>query len=862
MCRLGLISLLLFLFCEITCTPYSKGQVVKLNINQGWTFKQVRSQNSYPATVPGSIHTDLMKCGIIEDPYFRLNERGVQWVDKEDWEYSVDFQLPQEFLNKDYILLNCMGLDTYADVYLNDSLLFKADNMFREWKYPIKSCLKQENNTLRVYFHSPIKQDLPKWNALNYQYEAGNDQSENGGVFDRKLSVFARKAPYHYGWDWGPRLVTSGIWRPIFIEAWNGERITDVYYEQKEVTKNRALVIAHVTLQTNALVNGVIEISNKDTGKIYTAKKVSQTSNGSVTVALPFEIYKPQLWWTKEWGTPHLYKFLARWASPKGTDSLETKVGLRSLKLIRNEDTWGKSFYFELNGYPLFARGANVIPGDNFLHRMTADRYKKMVDDAADAHMNMLRVWGGGIYEDDAFYQYCDEKGILVWQDFSFACSLYPGDSLFLNSVFHEAVDNIKRLRNHPSLALWCGNNEMTLAWHGWGWKRRYFKKSPEIASKIWSDYETLFHKLLPNLVDSLDAQRPYTPSSPYSRPDGVAEPNRGDYHYWGVWHEKKPISEYNRVTARFFSEYGFQSFPEWHSILRYAPKSEDQYLTSEVMLSHQRGGSHANQLIKTYLEKEYGNPKDFSSFVYLTQLLQADAMKTAIEAHRRNKPYCMGSLFWQLNDCWPVASWSSIDYYGKWKATQYFAKKAFNPIIVSPTLKNDSLAVFVVSDLLKTTVANLAIDLYHVDKGLVSHKDIKVNIPANTSSLVWEGVLSEIPSQVPLQKLAIVVRLVTSLGNTITNIIYGDIPKNMSFPTPDIRYTIHKSTEGGYLIRLESNKWAKAVCISSHSVDINPSDNYFDMLPNTIYDVYVKTSATKEELQKALRITSFTDCF
>ena len=432
---------------------------VRQHLHDDWQFRQARLNNWYPATVPGTVHTDLMANRIIEDPYFRLNERGVQWVDKEDWIYETHFEADAGLLARERIELVFEGLDTYADVYLNDEKVLAADNMFRRWRTEVKRLLRPGENTLNVYFHSPIKVDLPKYDSLPYRYEAVNDQSANGGLFDKRVSVFARKAGYHYGWDWGPRLVTSGIWRPVYLEGWSSARISDVFYRQQEVTAKRARVEVEVEIASaRDLAEAVVTVASPGEG--IEASVTAPLRSGINKVTVPLDIASPKLWWTRELGEPHLYEFRASVAAGDASDSRTTRIGLRSLRLVRDKVADGTTFYFELNGEPLFAKGANYIPCDVFLPRVTRAVYEKTIDDAAAVNMNMLRVWGGGVYEDDVFYELCDERGILVWQDFMFACSIYPAEGAWLENVRLEAEDNIRRLRNHPSIAVWCGNNE------------------------------------------------------------------------------------------------------------------------------------------------------------------------------------------------------------------------------------------------------------------------------------------------------------------------------------------------------------------------------------------------------------------
>lgn len=406
------------------------------NLHEGWKFRQARLTNWYPATVPGVVHTDLLQNKIIEDPFFRLNERGLQWIDKEDWVYETCFTLAADMMRKENMELVFEGLDTYADVYLNDECILKADNMFRRWSIPVRQYIREENNILKVYFHSPVKIDVPKWDALSYQYPASNDQSENGGLFNKKISIFARKAGYHYGWDWGPRLVTSGIWRPVYIRAWSDLRINDVFIEQKEVGAGRAVIAGHVELDADKDMDGVlVTITDEATGRVL-GEWQADLKRGTNRVTVDFVLHKPKLWWSNGLGEPFLYRFRTDIiAGGELLDSKTERVGIRSLKVVHQPDKDGHTFYIELNGRPVFAKGANYIPSDNFLPRVTPENYKRTILDAAGVNMNMLRVWGGGIYENDVFYDLCDEHGIMIWQDFMFACSMYPAEGALLDNI-------------------------------------------------------------------------------------------------------------------------------------------------------------------------------------------------------------------------------------------------------------------------------------------------------------------------------------------------------------------------------------------------------------------------------------------
>ena len=826
---------------------------VRQHLHDDWQFRQARLNNWYPATVPGTVHTDLMANRIIEDPYFRLNERSVQWVDKEDWIYETHFEADAGLLARERIELVFEGLDTYADVYLNDEKVLAADNMFRRWRTEVKRLLRPGENTLKVYFHSPIKVDLPKYDSLPYRYEAVNDQSANGGLFDKRVSVFARKAGYHYGWDWGPRLVTSGIWRPVYLEGWSGARISDVFYRQQEVTARRARVEVEVEIASaRDLAEAVVTVASPGEG--IEASVTAPLRSGINKVTVPLDIASPKLWWTRELGEPHLYEFRASVAAGDASDSRTTRIGLRSLRLVRDKVADGTTFYFELNGEPLFAKGANYIPCDVFLPRVTRAVYEKTIDDAAAVNMNMLRVWGGGVYEDDVFYELCDERGILVWQDFMFACSVYPAEGAWLENVRLEAEDNIRRLRNHPSIAVWCGNNECNEAWFGWGWNTRYAEQGhPEWDRIIGDQLRRQYYEVLPEAVAACSPGTPYHPSSPWSRHEGTSENSEGDTHFWKVWHSRAPIADYNATRSRFFSEYGFQSFPEYASVLRFAPEERDRDIESEVMMAHQRGGDFANMRIRQYLEDEYWPARDFRTFLYMSHVLQGDAIKTAIEAHRRDKPYCWGSLFWQHNDCWPVASWASRDWYGRWKAQHYFARPAFDDILVSPLAEGNTLNVRLVSDRRKTVRGKFRITVMDMDGALLSENTRSLTVAPNASRNVYSADISGLLHGCARNR-AIVVAEFTTDGRRYANIGYFVSQKELELPEADIRWSAGPAADG-YEITLSSDRFVRAVWLALDG-DEHFEDNYFDLVPGVSKTVRVATTLSRSEFDRLLRIT------
>ncbi len=841
----------------LCCMPLMAQQ--RQMLNEGWTFGQARQPNRYPAQVPGVVHTDLMRHGLIADPFIALNERSVQWVDKEDWVYETTFQT--DLTNERSIDLCFDGLDTYADVFLNDSLVIKADNMFRRWRTNVTSILCKGDNKLRVYLHSPIKVDMSKWEKTPGVYRGANDQSENGGIFDRHLSVFARKAGYHYGWDWGPRLVTSGIWRDVYLESWHDARITDVHFRQREVTAKKADITNIVSVEAAAPVsNAVITITDERTGQIV-AKGKHALKQGENILPLNFTIRNPRLWWCKGLGKPELYTFKTTVSVGNKILSEQSKrIGLRNVQLVMTPDKDGlQQFCFILNGVPVFAKGTNYIPQDNFLTNVTPERYRQTIMDAVDANMNMIRVWGGGIYENDVFYDLCDEMGLMVWQDFMFACSTYPAEGEWLESVHEEAADNLRRLRNHASIVIWCGGNECTDAWFNWGWGYRMKQSAPETAKVVEQQQEHLYYDVLKEITNREAPDVVFTVGSPFSVRGHGSDGVNGDRHFYGVGHRRMPVSSYNQEKAHFFSEYGMQSFPEYNTVLRYAPDTTTHDITSELMMSHQRGGVEANKVIESYVESEYGHPHNFQQFLYASQLLQGDAMRTAIEAHRRDMPHCWGSLLWQHDDCWPVASWATRDYYGNWKAAHYMVRHAFEPLICSAITKGDTLQVYAVSDLQKNQDGKLNIDIYNLDGADgKSSVNSSVSIAANTSTLLCELPLDKILNGRQCEDVVLHMTI-SAPGNTYETNVFLCLPKNLhlSMANPDVEVTPAKD---GCMVTLKSDKFIRGLSLEvegADAKDIRMSNNYIDLLPGIPAQILISTPLSADYIKSKLKLHS-----
>ncbi len=623
----------------------------RTELNQGWKFRQYGLGEWLPAAVPGTVHTDLLANGQIPDPFYGSSQSDLQWIDKTDWEYCCTFDAP-ELASYDNVRLVFEGVDCYADIRLNGELLHRTGNMFRTWKSDVKGLLKSRNNRLHVVFHSPVMQGLKNMAAYGSRLTANNDLGALGGLGPNKVSVFTRKSGYQYGWDLAPRYVTSGLWRPVALEAWNEARVEDFHVRTRSTGPRKAQMSASAALRTDAA--GCYRIRILLNGKsILTADK--RLDAGTHSIEEPFEIPSPRLWYPNGMGEPYLYDVeLVLEKEGRELDRTAVRCGVRTVSLRCRDDAdgRGRGFGFEINGIPVFCKGSNYVPADAFLPRISREKTEFLVRSAAQANMNMLRVWGGGTYESDDFYEMCDRYGIMVWQDFVFACNMYPGSAQIYADIRAEAEDNVRRLRNHPSLVLWCGNNEIDVAWKPHDKRNSRFRKfyTEEEAEQFDRVNETIFRNILPGVVDSLcGGTVPYWHSSP-SPGWGLDTADRwryGDVHNWDVWHKGDPISAYNTQIARFTSEYGLQSYPEHSSVERFIPEGERR-LASPAMKSHQGDQKKGDARMLEYVDRSYLRDGDFARTLYLSQLMQAEGMKTAMEAHRRNMPYCMGSLIWQ----------------------------------------------------------------------------------------------------------------------------------------------------------------------------------------------------------------------
>jgi beta-mannosidase len=797
-----------------------------------WQFRQSGDSVWLPAEVPGCVHIDLLKNEIIEDPYYGNNETKLQWIEKENWEYKALFEADDNLLKHIKTELIFEGLDTYADVYLNDSLILKADNMFREWAIECRKFLKTGENELLIKFISPVYNDSVKASMLPYKLP------------DER--AFTRKAPYQYGWDWGPRFVTSGIWKPVYIRAWDDARIADVQVVQNKFQPDTAFLTANFEIESVQKQGCKLQIFDSDSESPI-AELSASLFQGLNIIPFEFIIASPNLWWPNGMGDQYLYTLEFRIKTATSVDSIREKIGLRTVELVQEKDSVGESFFFRVNGIPVFMKGANYIPQDNFPSRVTDERYENVIQSVVDANMNMLRVWGGGIYENDIFYDLCDQKGLLVWQDFMFACNMYPGDTGFIENVKEETVQKVKRLRNHPCLALWCGNNEIDEGWHNWGWQKALGYSLAD-STEIWLNYLKIFEELLPKTLKSYSPYIPYIPSSPRIGWGHEEASNEGDMHYWGVWWGEEPFGIYEEKVGRFMSEYGFQGFPDIKT-LDSCLGQEDLILSSNALLNHQKHPK-GMELIQTYMEREYKVPESFEDYAYVSQLVQAYGIRKAIEAHRRAMPVCMGTLYWQLNDCWQVISWSSTDYYHRWKALHYFVRDAYSDLLVSFESEKEIVKVFIVSDRLTNTQVEFDLKIMDFEGKIFWESNTNIEVQSSSS----KAFANIDVRNVPMSNHFMIGKLLQSDSVLAMNCYYFVPPKDLRLPAIEIKKEI-EAVEEGYLIRLTSDKLAKNVFLCCDA-DGFFSDNYFDLIPGETKRITFHTKRPKAEDLKSLKLT------
>ncbi|MEW5976212.1 MAG: glycoside hydrolase family 2 protein [Acidobacteriota bacterium] len=816
-------------------------------IDRGWQFREAGAQIWSPATVPGSVLLDLQSNQRIGDPFWGSQERSLDWVGKSYWIYRTQFALDRATFDFENIDLVFEGLDTYAKVFVNGGQVLTAENMFRAWRIPVRHLLQSGQNILEVHFSSPINKVLPgvrgSWTLLPAPLDPGE-----------KTSPYTRKAPYQFGWDWAPRLVSVGIWKPVFLEMWSGVRIEDIWIRFEDVRPEAARLSVEVELQSSS-AGQVSVLLQESTAGIKLSDGHVDLRADRTCVKLHGLLAQPALWWPRGFGAQPLYTFeVELWREGRLIEKRSVRTGIRTVALRRQPDEWGESFEFVVNGTPLFIKGGNWVPADSFPTRVSRERYRRLLRACLDANMNLVRVWGGGLYESADFYELCDEMGLLVWQDFVFANALYPLSGAFLDDVRKEASHNIKRLRNHPSLALWCGNNEVESGWFEWGWKKRFHPF-------VWQKQEAFFRDELARLCAQLDPGRPYWPSSPSSVSGEKPNSGRsGDSHAWEVWHSDLPFDAYRDVKARFVSELGFLSFPDLKTIERMAGR-EGLSPDSEAIKAHLKS-ANGMERVRQAISRYYGEPRDIESLVYLSQLAQALAVKTAVEHLRRNTPRTMGCLYWQINDCWPAVSWSSIDYFGRWKALHYYARRFYQESLVSSYEDQGQVHVAVVSDrgLRPGTVLNT--ELISLDgKVLLQRRQRATVLPLKGESL-WQAPVVELLAGRDRTNVFLLSELILD-GQVISSSCHlFAIPRMLQLKPAPPQFQVKRLEAGRYAVGLSTERFAKDVRLSLRSFEVSFSDNYFDLIPGRPKEIVLELESDMDPdtLRTGLQVRSLAD--
>lgn len=874
-CARLLPGLFLFLAAGMAAAaaPASGG---RLAIDKEWTFRLLPGHpqgDTHPealpsraASVPGTVHTDLLAHGVIPDPYVGAPEAGLQWIGLADWEYRTTFDLPADVRARARSDLVFEGLDTFAEVWLNGVKVLDADNAFRTWRVPVEGRLRAEGNILRIVLRSPIARMLPQVAAMPHKI-AGNYPSPYGDEpQDAMTGNFVRKPGYHYGWDWGPRYVTAGITRPVVLQSWDVVRIEDLQLRQDRVDAARADVAAIATL--DAVQGGTAELrlwqTAPDGRRTLAASSRADLRAGANRVELPVRVDYPQRWFPNGYGAQPLYRYeLEVRAAGAVVATHAARTGLRSVELRRDPDARGSSFYFVVNGIPVFAKGANTIPFDMFQPRVSKAQLRKVLEAARDANMNMLRSWGGGYYEGEDYYDLADELGLMVWQDFMFGGGMQPGyDDAFRASVVMEARDQVRRLRNRPSVVLWCGNNEQEIAWKYWGHRKTLEKADPAFADRVWKGYVQLFGVDLRRVVAEEGGGIGYWSSSPGNDLQEVANtPAAGDMHYWEVWgNPAHPVSKYLEITPRFMSEYGLQAWPVQRTIDAFA-RRQDQEIASPVIQAHQKfmAGKGNDRLLK-YVRDEFGEPRDFATFAWLSQAMQAEGIELAALHHRRSRPTTMGSLYWQLNDVWPGASWSGIDWFGRPKALHFHARRFFAPVALA-ALRDaaGNTGVSLLNDRMHAVRGELRTRVMTLGGQVLRDERRAVEIAPLSAAKVADYRDADLLGQAERASTVAVFELQAEGEPAARSIVYFAPAKDIAWKDAGLRADVRRDGDG-YLVEVAAASLARAVWIDFGELDAGLSDNALTLLPGERARLRVTSAAGEDALRAALTIRSLAD--
>ncbi|MFR6455569.1 MAG: glycosyl hydrolase 2 galactose-binding domain-containing protein [Roseburia faecis] len=805
-----------------------------------------RSLESVDMQIPGTVLSGLLAAGKIKDPFYRTNEDATRALFWKDYVFTRTFDVDEELLAQQHIVLVCEGLDTLAEISINGTFLAKTDNMHRTWKFQAKKLLHPGKNEIQIVFRSVLRF------IEDYPYEA-HKKINYIPCGSMKGNQLLRKAHSMFGWDWGPQTIDAGIFRDIYLQGYSHARIEDIRIHQQHA-KN---VSVQTSITLSESVPGqklCVELSEDGADKPLQTKLCKTNADG--VAAVDFVIENPKLWWPNDYGDQPLYIVRTTLLDEDGTslESITRRIGLRTLTISQEKDEWGNEFAFCVNGVKIFTRGGNYIPDDCLYTRITEKKLDYILESCRRAHFNCVRVWGGGYYPSDAFYDLCDEKGLIVWQDLMYACNVYDVTDAFAENCRQETYDNVRRLRHHASLGLWCGNNEIESAWDHWG---DFQKETPYLRA----DYIRLFEEVLPKAVQEADGETFYWHSSPssggcFDNPDNA---NRGDTHYWDVWHGQKPFTDYRKYFFRFCSEFGFQSFPCAKTVNSFTLE-DDRNIFSRVMESHQKNDA-ANGKMLYYLSENLRYPKDLTHLLYASQVLQGMAIKYGVDHWRRNRGRCMGTLYWQINDDWPAPSWSSIDYFGRWKALHYMAQKFYAPHAVSMTLEDHRCHVYFSNESFETTEYSLTLSIRDLSGNVLETYETKGNSPAFSAI---ETAVVDICSWEDQKDDVFLEAVIHTKDQKVLKDVETLVPyKYLNLKNPVIS-TEAEETNDAFILHISSDCFAPFVALDFDDADVIFSDNFFHLTDKTVQDIIVKKEdilqghfENAEDFRKRLQILS-----
>lgn len=805
-----------------------------------------RSLESVDMQIPGTVLSGLLAAGKIKDPFYRTNEDATRALFWKDYVFTRTFDVDEELLAQQHIVLVCEGLDTLAEISINGTFLAKTDNMHRTWKFQAKKLLHPGKNEIQIVFRSVLRF------IEDYPYEA-HKKINYIPCGSMKGNQLLRKAHSMFGWDWGPQTIDAGIFRDIYLQGYSHARIEDIRIHQQHA-KN---VSVQTSITLSESVPGqklCVELSEDGADKPLQTKLCKTNADG--VAAVDFVIENPKLWWPNDYGDQPLYIVRTTLLDEDGTslESITRRIGLRTLTISQEKDEWGNEFAFCANGVKIFTRGGNYIPDDCLYTRITEKKLDYILESCRRAHFNCVRVWGGGYYPSDAFYDLCDEKGLIVWQDLMYACNVYDVTDAFAENCRQETYDNVRRLRHHASLGLWCGNNEIESAWDHWG---DFQKETPYLRA----DYIRLFEEVLPKAVQEADGETFYWHSSPSSGGcfDNPDDANRGDTHYWDVWHGQKPFTDYRKYFFRFCSEFGFQSFPCAKTVNNFTLE-DDRNIFSRVMESHQKNDA-ANGKMLYYLSENLRYPKDLTHLLYASQVLQGMAIKYGVDHWRRNRGRCMGTLYWQINDDWPAPSWSSIDYFGRWKALHYMAQKFYAPHAVSMTLEDHRCHVYFSNESFETTEYSLTLSIRDLSGNVLETYETKGNSPAFSAI---ETAVVDICSWEDQKDDVFLEAVIHTKDQKVLKDVETLVPyKYLNLKNPVIS-TEAKETNDAFILHISSDCFAPFVALDFDDADVIFSDNFFHLTDKTVQDIIVKKEdilqghfENAEDFRKRLQILS-----